>query len=312
MVSHLFFADDSIFFFKAEHSQALNLKEALQLYATAAGQLINFDKSLICFSKNVPHEVRRVICGTLLVNEHDNLGFYLGLPTAIGRNKAEVFQFVKDKFWKRLNSWKHKALSRVGKEVLVKSVLQSLPSYVMNLFLLTQGICDDLQKMMARFWWGSKADGSRKIHWLSWDRLARHKHFGGLSFRRIRQFNVAMLGKLGWHLFVNSSSLASQILRARYFPDSSFLEAPLGTNPSYVWRSIRESQDLIRNGLSWRVGNGKDISIWIDNWLPDCELPTVTTEFDFNFGVFMVSDLIVGGGGMWIWSKLFLIRETRI
>lgn len=37
MVSHLFFADDSIFFFKAEHSQALNLKEALQPYASAAG-----------------------------------------------------------------------------------------------------------------------------------------------------------------------------------------------------------------------------------------------------------------------------------
>ncbi|KAJ9128721.1 hypothetical protein P3X46_034547, partial [Hevea brasiliensis] len=195
-------------------------------------------------------------------------GSYLGLPTAIGRNKQEVFQFVKDKFWRRINSWKNKALSRAGKEILVKTVLQSLPNYVMNLFLLPKGICDDLQQIMARFWWGTKVDGSRSLHWLGWDRLACHKHFGGLSFKKIRQFNIAMLGRMGWHLYMNSNSLASRILKAKYYPNVSFLEAPIGNNPSYVWRSIRESQSLICDGIEnlfsipLRRSSSIDLQFW--------------------------------------------------
>ncbi|XP_058008494.1 uncharacterized protein LOC131182962 [Hevea brasiliensis] len=262
---------------------------------------------------NVHDETRQNICNILQVCEQDNLGSYLGLPTAIGRNKQEVFQFVKDKFWRRINSWKNKALSRAGKEILVKTVLQSLPNYVMNLFLLPKGICDDLQQIMARFWWGTKVDGSRSLHWLGWDRLACHKHFGGLSFKKIRQFNIAMLGRMGWHLYMNSNSLASRILKAKYYPNVSFLEAPIGNNPSYVWRSIRESQSLIRDGLLWRVGDGNDIAIWLDSWLPDVAFPMVTTTFDFNFRVYMVSNLITEGAwNIDLVNRVFNERDRKL
>ncbi|KAJ8774442.1 hypothetical protein K2173_016888 [Erythroxylum novogranatense] len=218
---------------------------------------------IVSHLSNVRNEVRSLVCDILQVQEHDNLGFYLGLPTSIGRKKAEVFQYVKDKFWKRLNSWKNKALSKAGKEILIKSVLQSLPTYVMNLFLLPKGICEDLHQMMARFWWGTTDNGGRKIHWLSWARLARHKHFGGLSFKNIRHYNIAMLGKMGWHLFSNSSSLVSRILKARYFPEVPFLQAPLGTNPSYTWRSIR---DAYKVQMRKTVVSTVDRAFWKNLW----------------------------------------------
>jgi len=56
----------------------------------------------------------------------------------------------------------------------------------------------------------------------------------------------------------------SSILRAKYFPYSSFLEASLGSCPSYAWRSIFSASDLLKQGLVWRVGNGANINIWGD------------------------------------------------
>nr|XP_023875263.1 uncharacterized protein LOC111987752 [Quercus suber] len=41
-----------------------------------------------------------------------------------------------------------------------------------------------------------------------------------------------------------------------------------GYNPSYAWRSIHSSLEVIRRGTRWRVGNGKMIHIWEDKWLP--------------------------------------------
>ncbi|XP_058003660.1 uncharacterized protein LOC110673651 [Hevea brasiliensis] len=118
---------------------------------------------------------------------------------------------------------------------------------------------------------------------------------------------------MGWHLYMNSNSLASRILKAKYYPNVSFLEAPIGNNPSYVWRSIRESQSLIRDGLLWRVGDGNDIAIWLDSWLPDVAFPMVTTTFDFNFGVYMVSDLITDGAwNIDLVNRVFNERDRKL
>ena len=81
-------------------------------------------------------------------------GQYLGLPTYIGRNKREVFHFIKDRIWKRLNSWNSKLLSRGGKEILLKTVVQAIPNYVMNIFLLPVSLCEEIERMLNCYWWG--------------------------------------------------------------------------------------------------------------------------------------------------------------
>jgi ribonuclease HI len=56
-------------------------------------------------------------------------------------------------------------------------------------------------------------------------------------------------------------------MKAKYYSDCTVLEAPLGSKPSFAWRSIQGSCDLLREGLVWRVGNGKSIRIWKDRWI---------------------------------------------
>ncbi|CAH9129020.1 unnamed protein product [Cuscuta epithymum] len=77
-----------------------------------------------------------------------------------------------------------------------------------------------------------------------------------------------MLSKQAWRFTVDSSSLASRVFKARYFPNSSFLEAKMGSNPSYIWRSIMETQGVVAENLRKRVGNGREVQVWADAWLP--------------------------------------------
>lgn len=89
-----------------------------------------------------------------------------------------------------------------------------------------------------------------------------------MGFRNIRDFNLALLGKQAWRLLDDPDTLMARLFKARYFPKTSFLEARLGANPSFIWRSIFETQNTIRNNFRWRVGDGKSINIWTQPWLP--------------------------------------------
>lgn len=304
-ISHLFFADDSVLFFKATENEAVRIRDMLQTYEMASGQAVNLAKSLIYFSPNTPVEFREKICQTFNVRENENLGNYLGLPTSIGRNKKEILSFVKDKVWKRIHSWKNRMLSKAGKEVLIKTVLQAIPNYVMSLFLLPIGTCEELEKIFADYWWGKNEHGNPNLHWMSWERLCKHKSRGGMQFKRVHEFNIAMLGRIGWRLIQNPQSLMAQVLKARYFPNRSFMEAELGVYPSYTWRGILAGRQILRKGLCWRIGSGRNISIWSDPWIQDVDNMRVTTEFSPEKRVFMVEDLLQDGR----WHKE-LIEES--
>lgn len=81
-------------------------------------------------------------------------------------------------------------------------------------------------------------------------------------------FIKALLAKQCWRLLQHLDSLATKIIKAKYFPQSIILKAHLGKCPSFVWKSLLSACDLLKNGLIWRVGDGKDIWIWGDIWFP--------------------------------------------
>ena len=78
-----------------------------------------------------------------------------------------------------------------------------------------------------------------------------------MGFRDLNTFNLAMLAKQAWRLIHESHSLFYRVYKARYFPSCSFMDAELGSNPSYVWCSLLQTRDLIREGSIWQVGDGE-------------------------------------------------------
>ena len=62
------------------------------------------------------------------------------------------------------------------------------------------------------------------MHWLSKETLCTRKENGGLGFRDLHLFNLAMLARQGWCLLTNPESLCAQVLRAKYFPDGDIMK----------------------------------------------------------------------------------------
>lgn len=100
---------------------------------------------------------------------------------------------------------------------------------------------------MCKYWWRNSANKPKGIHWMSWDRLCKKKSEGGMGFRKLHDFNLALLGKQAWRLITQEQSLVSKIFKARYYPNGNFLTAKVGANPSFVWRSILATQELLNS-----------------------------------------------------------------
>jgi hypothetical protein len=185
----------------------------------------------------------------------------------VGRSRTRSFQSLLDRIWKRLNGWKERFLSQAGKEVLLKAVIQAIPTYTMSIFQLPKVLCKKINSMMARFWWGHKENLSRTA-WLSWDKLSLSKEEGGLGYRDLEAFNTALLAKQGWRLLQHPQSLVAKVYKEKYFSEVTFLDSELGSKPSFAWCSIWNSRKLLKEGLIWRVGDGESIQIWGDCWVP--------------------------------------------
>jgi hypothetical protein len=237
VVSHLLFADDCFLFCRSTVAECNQLMSILKTYEAATGQEINLSKSEVFFSRNLSLSAQEDLSRIMGVKHVLGTGNYLGLPSMIGRKKKEVFAYIKDRIWKRINSWRGRALSKAGKEVMIKSVLQAIPSYIMSIYLLPEGTIKDIERMMNSFWWGGGTNNNG-IKWLAWDRMTTPKSQGGLGFRDLQSSNLAMVAKQGWNIMTNPSSLVARLYKARYFPNCSFFEAKIGHNPSYAWRGI--------------------------------------------------------------------------
>lgn len=112
-----------------------------------SGQAIGYNKSGMFFSSNMNDVTKLQIADIFGVYQPLNKGRYLGLLSLVGRNKKEVFAYIREKMWAWLNSWSNKKIFNAGKEVLIKSVAQAILTYCMSIFLLPPSLLDELHKM---------------------------------------------------------------------------------------------------------------------------------------------------------------------
>jgi hypothetical protein len=157
----------------------------------------------------------------------------------------QAFQSIKERVGKKLSNWKVRFLSQAGNEILLKVVVQAIPTYGMSVFLLPTTLCKVVNRMMQQLWWGHMTNNSR-IHWMSWERMDLAKSKGSLRFRDLPMFNKTLLAKQLWRIHQHLESLVARIFKAKYFSQGSVLEASLGLRPSYVWRSMLTAKDLLK------------------------------------------------------------------
>ncbi|EEF43404.1 conserved hypothetical protein [Ricinus communis] len=147
-------------------------------------------------------------CVNASVSESQNLD----LLSTISAEEGKQYLACIRKSPQRLQGWRRKLLSRAGKEVLLKTLAQAIPNFIMNVFLLPFELCVEIERMLNALWFSSNGRENQGIRWISWECLCVSKEFGGLGFKRLRNVNFAMLGKQAWRLLDENSLVAREVI----------------------------------------------------------------------------------------------------
>lgn len=211
-ITHLLFVDDCYIFTETKIKYVKNVKNYLEMFSKTSRQTINYEKSELMFSKYIPNLIRNLLIKELGIQHASKSGKYLGLPSNLGNNKTTLFSYIENKTNKKIQRWKENFLNQARKEILLKSVITTLPSFAMSCFLIPKKTCNNIDKKQRRFWWGQKEKG-KKINWVKCDTLRKNKNDGGLGFRDLHSYNKALLTKQAWRIIKNLDNLWTKFLK---------------------------------------------------------------------------------------------------
>ncbi|KAK6139898.1 hypothetical protein DH2020_026343 [Rehmannia glutinosa] len=169
----------------------------------------------------------------------------------------------------------------------------------MSCFLLPVGICKTLCQIAARFWWGTKENEGKRIHWSKWDKLILKKEEGGLGFKDLQDFNLALIAKQLWRVLSEPNLLMSKVIKGRYFPNGDLMSVQPHSYDSWLWRNWMKAIKIMRLGVRFAVGTGETIRIWDNPWLPKYPTFLPDKKENDNIPVVWVSELMIDEGRQW-------------
>ncbi|KAL0379031.1 UNVERIFIED_CONTAM: hypothetical protein Sradi_3208600 [Sesamum radiatum] len=112
---------------------------------------MNLGKSAVVLSKNTPMHVRTELALILGVPEVAKHGKYLRLPSVIGKSKRAMFDCIRDRIWRKMQCWSAKKLSQAGCMVMIKSMLQAIPTFDMSCFKFPEALITEMEGLLAVF-----------------------------------------------------------------------------------------------------------------------------------------------------------------
>nr|GEX59146.1 RNA-directed DNA polymerase, eukaryota [Tanacetum cinerariifolium] len=241
-ISHLFYADDTIFVGNWDASNLKIILKVLKCFHMASGLKININKSKLMgydvHSDEVETAARYIGCAAF-VAPFSHLRVKVGGRMERINSRDDVVSKVTS--W--LSKWKLIMLSIEGRLTLIKSVLTSIPLYQISSFKIPIKVLNILESIRRKLFNGIEGN-ERKLALISWDTVLASK-YGGLGVSSFFAINRALLSKWVWRFLSETSSLWTRTIKVIH-GEKVNLEA--------------------------HVGNGEDTLFWEDSWFDGISL----------------------------------------
>nr|CCA66020.1 hypothetical protein [Beta vulgaris subsp. vulgaris] len=293
VLSHLFFADDSLIFFKATPTACAGVKDILARFSRLSGEVINYNKSHIMFSPNTPLKFKRYMRSIVGTPSEESLGKYLGCNIEVDGRSSRKFQPLVEKVERKVSSWQHLTLSHAGRVIFINNILSMLSLNILSVFLIPKSTADKINAIFARFLWANPNSPS-PIFWKSRKIIEMPKGGGGLGIRNVHLFNKALLAKQAIRIHNSRQSLISQVLLAKYKAspvDIVLRNRNLG-RVSWGMRGLCRAVQDCRAGFTSQIGNGSNTSIVGDKWIREGPVIVKSGVNLAQMGIRQVKDLM--------------------
>ncbi|KAL0915584.1 hypothetical protein M5K25_016012 [Dendrobium thyrsiflorum] len=190
--------------------------------------------------------------------------YYLGTPLFKGHKQSFLFDKIFNSIAMKISGWESKVLSMGARLLFIKSVMCSMPVYLLQTINPTKFICERLEKRFNKFFWGS-TDSYKKIHWTNWNACMSFwgRRFGlQIYYDLIRSFSFKL-----WWKFRKNGSLWANYMHKKYcdntHPSLCFFKQ--GQSPGWkrLCNLLNGLPNLLFNGASKGVifSSGKMIGL---------------------------------------------------
>jgi hypothetical protein len=176
---HSQFVDDTLLMNTPTVREATKLNSILSDFLDASGMLLNLDKSKLYFF-NTPALVQAHLSRLLGIARRSLHSTYLGIPLTRESAKYISWDSLLLSISNRLNNWTFKRLNIVARLVLLKSVLQALPTYLFTALAASISVIKAIRSLQRNFFWKGNQN-NKKWALVGWDKLCKPKKREGLG-----------------------------------------------------------------------------------------------------------------------------------
>jgi hypothetical protein len=237
------YADDVMIFTNPVKEDISCIMQLMKAFGEATGLNINMAKSSVAAIRCSGLNMDEVLGG--FTGRRVSFPIqYMGLPLTLRRTRLVHLQYIQDRAKTKLAGWQGKLVNVAGRRELVKSVLSSLPVYLLTVIKAPKKFLREIDKVRKRFLWagdGELTGGKCKV---AWPKVCTPQPNGGLGIKDLDHFSQSL--RLRWLWF-------SWDLRPRPWDG---LQIPVTEEDRALFNAVTVVQ----------LGDGKQASFWNSRW----------------------------------------------
>lgn len=216
----------------------------LDKFGQTTGLKLNLDKCTVapirCANLNLEHILQNF--AGKIVNFPIT---YLGLPLTLGRLKVAHVQRFVDRTRAKLAGWQGRLLNQAGRRELVRSVLSSMPTYLLSSVKEPKQLTEDIDKIRRRFLWAGSEEITGARCKVAWTTVAKPVDYGGLGIIELNAFSRALRLRWLWYRWSN--------------PDRPWIGTELPVDDTDL--------AMFNAATVVTVRNGRKASFWNSSWM---------------------------------------------